>query len=728
MKTGYFIFAILLFFALFALAFYTVLFDKGPDFSLDTDPGPPTGPGRAYKPFRVTAAHPRIFFNKRRLRGKNGIWRHISPEGAAHRDFLTIKKWCDANLKKSFHIKSDYNSAIRLFAFASVMDVNNTTYARKALETAEKLIRDDDGRNPAFDTDNFVLSLCLVLDWCYEKITPADRSLLAQDIAKRATWLSEVKFSRTPSLAEPLDSFFAIGYAGLAISGERGFNQTSAAFLARFRSAVADNYLGRCEKAGADGSLAEYSIVETANIESLIQAILAWQTTTEEDFLHSKLIDADQKPYIGSRFFQGLARYLHYAIRPDGRNVKLDGDGVRLPAMAPRAFYILAAAYGDPASVFLGDRMSSCIASKRPASDTTGRGETLALWRIIARPPVSANFHSPNIHRLWATFNNDRLAFYKYNPGPSALHLAMLTGRRDNRKNTPTGHFELSRGQDTLLTSSGTFEASSSHSKFFRGRRFAYNVVVPASPEDTKDWDSLAAFTPASPETINAEGVFIDGKDDVFFATVAWKLWIKGKLVMINRRSLLALGKKAVIIYDQAETKLPNLKKRFVLHTNAPFRFIGSESMRGGDDKYLSAVSVDASAAIMKAGDSTLFVNFLLPVERIIRRFGGKRNIFNIEGNDYTPDEMPRGAMANFEDLALWRLDLEAATTKPKADFLVVLAPREKDAPYLLKTQLTKTKAYYQLKVTEGEWKAQINFERKTGRATVIYNKKNYTF
>jgi len=726
MKTRYFVLAILLFLALFALAFWTVLASKNAQLRRGA-PAAPSGPSKLYRPFRVTADHPRIFFNKRLLRGANGIFRRIRPGGLAHEDYERIKKWCDANLGKNFGTHDDYNTALRLFAFASCLDADDVSYGRKAIRLAERLVRDEDARNPAFDPGRFVLSLALVFDWCYERMSAAERTLLAQDIVKRATWLSEVKHRRPPGISEPLAPYLAIGYAALAVWGEPGLEQTANGFLGIMRHALAEEYIPLRERVGTDGASVGLNPVEAANTEDLIAAILAWRTATEEDFFHAKLFDEEDKPYIGSRFLQGLPAFFFHAARPDGRTPKLNGFGVRFPALAPQAFYILAGAYGDSVSLVLGDRMAAAARSERFAPAISHNEQILSLWRIIARPPVSAGF--VGTPRKWATFDEGNLAFYKSSLGAAALYLAMIAGKGGtDRLPAPVGHFELSRGADTLITSAGTFETESSHAKYFRGRRFAYNLVVPASPEKARDYDPLAAFSPRSEEGVVARAMRVDGRGQYFFATTTWTLSIEFKEVLTNSRSLLVLGDRAVVVYDHARAERPRVKKRFVLHMNDRPLFVGSENIIEGTEEEGVAVSADASAAILETGDSALFIKFLLPEERIIRRIGGKHYAFNVDGNDYTPVNPPRGARARLEDLALWRLELEAATLSPEADFLVVLAPRARGTPYKLKTRLVKTENHYTVIISEGGWNALVAVSRDDGSMTVEEGEREIVF
>jgi len=722
MKTQYFLIAILIFTGFLALAVFVSTLPEPRLPAPTTGEGEAKGPRKPYRPSRITADHPRIFFNKRQLRGERGVWRRIAPGGPAAAEFARIRQWCETNLTEKFRIQDDYNPAMRLFAFASAMLPDDSRYGRKAIEIATDLINDDQARNPDFDLSRFTVSLSLVFDWCYEHLRTEERDLLANDLVKRGTYLREVRHRGPPELHQRIDTYLAVGYVGLAVWGEPGLTHTAKVFTGALRQGLADSFIQQREEAHVGGAFAGRSKVEAANAEALVLAILAWRTATEEDFFHMVLFDKKRKPYRGANYLRTLPDYFYYATRPDGRGPKLAGDGVRLPAFGPEALYVLAGAYSNRSALELADRLVENAPKSRWKKTWMSRAKQFPMWRIIARPDAgaiaAAKTHMPGFR----FFDKNKVAFYCSDfDKADAVHLGLITGNpRAKRRARAAGHFELQRGEDSLLVSSGLPEKDTPHAQFFRGRRFAYNLVVPVFDEREIALGPFRTIDLAKQrEDVAVARPRVEYKGGCFFARVRYDLSLDRRYVLTNRRTLLALGGQAVILYDQARTARATIGKKLALHMNAKCRFVGSENLFAGTEESGIAVSGDATAALAKIGNSALYAEFLLPRRRVIRRVGGADFAFRIGQNDYRPGRLADPEMTAIHDLGLWRLEIEDSSRSTVSEFLVVLAPRPADYRLSLKSALHSEPGRHVLRLSDGPFRCEIELDRATGAAVV---------
>ena len=726
MKTSYFILAIIVFLTILGLAFVIVTLPGPKGKPANQGPAPLSTPNKPYRPYRVAEGHPRIFLTQASLRGQQGLLSRIGPEGPAQGDFQRIKDWCDANLARSFETKGDYNEALRRFAFLSAALPETPVYGRKAVESAQKLILSADGRNPAFDAERFVVTLALVFDWCWDRMNPDERRLLAEDLVKRGIWLRDVGFALPPKLGEPLAGYLAIGYVGLAVNGEPGLEQESIGMVGAFARGIGEVFIPQRETTNAGGALAGRSTLETRNAESLILALLAWRSATEEDFFNLVLFDKDGKPYRGAKFLRSVPEYFLYATRPDGRSAKLAGDGPLLPSIAPETLFALSTAYRDPLAAQLAEGLGDILGRTRWSRFCRYDPLDMALWRILARLPSTAEVRQ--ITRApWAAFDSDRLAFYRSSftfGDADALWLGMVTGSSGSGEPfMPAGHFEFSRGNDSLAVSTGASQADSQPDPF-RAGTFAYNLVVPVG--EPGGVEALEDPGGRRRETLTARHLELAGDQGAFMVRVNYDLSIDDRLVMSNRRTLVAIQNQLVIVYDCATTAAATPKKRFVLHLSGPVTFAGTTNVIEGTEDNGIAVSTDCPLALCRSGETTLYIKPVLPAQRLVRRVsaGASRRAGEASSMPAPADS----EKAAFLDLDPWRLEIEDQANGAETEFLTILAPRQTGSPFGLETKLTAVKDQFLLKMTDGSWSADLVLRRDDGSAALFSNTGNFAF
>jgi hypothetical protein len=602
--------------------------------------------------YNVVDGHPRLFVladDVPALRAK--------CQGVFAAEFDDIESWCDEHINDSFPFAPhEYEWHLSAYSFAWLVG-GDSRYAARAKAIASDIVNRD-----AWDSIEAVEGLSRFFDWCYDAMTPFERSIYGSTLAEAAQWfIDEKTWTANSSYHGKLSFLRGLALPGIALYDEGINNAVATACCDTFHRHVFGPQFTLCclDEVGSDGSYFEGDYNFNRVYSDGREGFEAWAMATGESAWEQ------------SSNLANLGRYYLYEIGPRawgkygfyGFMGSKQGDSHThsIPHGAFRkTLYNLASRYRDPHAQWLASEIARQGATYMNAWE---------WWRLIVwydpTVPEEAPTNLPHA-TLFADMgtaymrsgwdisddSNDIYAVFRCETFP-AIH----THPHQN-------HFMIMRGNDLLAIDSGHYDTTvSSHYRNYFARTIAHNTITVFDPSETtfgsyaNDGGQKPAFTydtpvrcghASQPQYERGEIVaFEDGEAFTYVKGDATPAYDPSKLSHFTRE-FVYLKPDIFVIFDRVVATSPSFEKKWLLHS------IGQPQISG-------------QVVTVTEGDSKLFIRTVLPSPSTITKVGGPGHEFEVNGVNYPPNGTPE------EDAGSWRIEVSPTSQATEHFFLHVL-------------------------------------------------------
>lgn len=558
--------------------------------------------------------------------------------------------------------------------------------------------------------------LALVYDWCYSRLSAAQRTAF---IAYFNAWGDAAHSEDSPGWGNFWPRWgYSYALVGLATYGD---NPRAQEWLDEFRyDRYRDVDLPLLERIAAGGGWPEGMIYDWIANWPRVKALEAWRTATGEDLFVSTTWYRERLGYLLLHRWPGVAEQYGSPYHP----YVSTGDTER-----------------NRGSIANYERIMALILIERFPTDPLA----LQLQAYLAAPPTD-NSRGFLYHEEFLWFNPEQptatpslLTHYAAGIGSVFMRSDWPDGAADTDTSATYltfqcgDHFTYHQHYDQnsftlfkrgdLLLDSGVYsgDGRSDHDINYYARTIAHNTLVVYNP--TEDFSAArpdayandggqrtvypASRSPQNIAYYNRHTVHYDTgdirrfQDDARYTYVlgdatkaynnptynqAMDTGLTGNTAKVSRfqREFVYLrppGDEFVVLYDRVGVtsstfSLSNTKLLF--HTlNEPIVNGAATVVSPGETLYTGA-----SEASAVSGDGKVFLKFLLPTNRNVRRVGGRsvKAFWVFDANydwHWSPSEPQPRPTNDFEDVPYgeWRLELEPADTALEHNFLTVIHP-----------------------------------------------------
>jgi Heparinase II/III-like protein len=590
-------------------------------------------------------------------------------------------------------------------------------------------------------TDGSVLpgEVALVYDWCHSQLTDGQRATLRAALSAWATQhTAEPPADDVPGWGNYWPRFgYEYVLVGLATFGE---DPSALGWLNEYRyRRYRDHDQPALERIAAGGGWPEGTVYDAIANLSRIEALEAWRTATGEDLFESTTWFRDRLGFLLLNNQPGLLAddffYQYHPYNSTGDAERFRGAMVgyeRLMALVLTQRYS-----GLPLArqlqAYLAASSSDEVASHFPASEF--------LWfdpAVDTDPPARLTHYAEGTGTLLARSGWPRGAV---DDDPRVTHLTFQCGDHFSyHQHFDQNAFTLFKGGD-LVVDSGVYsgDGQSSHDINYYVRTIAHNTLVVYNPEE--DFSAArpgassndggqrtyapASRAPSSVEEWDAGSLQHDTCDMLRVgdnsrytyargdATKAYNnptynqamdTDLTGNQAKVSRfqREIVYLRPGAgapreyVVLFDRVGVTRPDFSGA---NTKLLFHFLQEPDVNGagtpgpdGDTLY-----VGAPPAVAESGEGKVFLQFLAPSARNLRKVGGRgQRAFWVFGDNYDwhwsdDEEQPRPT-TNFdtEPYGEWRLELEPGDNALEHGFLTVLHPATTETLQMPPTHLVE--------------------------------------
>jgi Heparinase II/III-like protein len=593
----------------------------------------------------------------------------------------------------------------------------DVAYADRAIATALQLAADP-GADPTLPAE-----LALVYDWCHSRLTLAQRASLRGALGG---WAADHATNPGNDLSGWGNYWPRWSYS-YALMGLATFGEDSRAleWLEEYRHRrYRDLDQPALERIAAGGAWPEGGVYDPIANLARIEAIEAWRTATGEDLFESTSWFRERLGYLLLNSQPGLAEdasgYRFHPYNATGDSERQRGSMATYTRIM--GLLLIQRFSSDP----LARQLQAYLAAS-PSDETDSHSPWLEfLWfdpEVEADPP-------------------DRLTHYAAGTGTLLARSGWPGGAADD-SSEPTyvtfqcgDHFSYHQHYDQnaftlfkradLLVDSGVYSGDglSNHDVNYYARTIAHNTLVvynpaedltaarpdarsndggqrtyyPASrgPLSAQEWDDAAeqhdtcdmlrvddqpGYTYALGDATRAyNSLRYNQAQDTILAGNEAKVSRYQREIVYLRPEAAGTGEYLVLFDRVGVTR----KAYSGENTKLLFHFLGEPDVRGrgvevspGETLYVGAPPVAASS-----GEGKVFLQFLLPAERNLRKVGGRgEKAFWVFGENFdwqwSPDEAQPRPTSDFETepYGEWRLELEPADTALEHAFLTVIHP-----------------------------------------------------
>ena len=593
--------------------------------------GPPAPVG-APPPTRweVVAHHPRILFDFRELYRPQGLRSHVEAGGTLAVPFDALRAWADAYLRHPTPIQDlppeIANTRLRALALCHLLTRDDGRFGRLALKLLADGLSEGGRRNPDFDWARFPVTEALVFDWCYDVLDAPLRARLVEDMAKRGTYVADVK--KTGAGAHgPLDELAALGYLGMALADETGAADHARRWLALFRKRLFVEVLKPRQLRAADGAAFTLSAREADDEVRIARLVRAWRGASGEDLL--ALLAHPQGDPRTVYPANALAGWLASTV-PDGSSDKYASNPIRNPSAPPALFYELAdLGAGDEAAVVGETTYDALWHRERDDPDARLR---LALDRLIS-DRSSGEARAAPAYPAFRAFEEAGLAYVRHPiPDGATLWLAFRATVSPDGAHRHQNHVSLARSGDRLGIDAGyPFAPNRQHIENYFRTPFAHNTVILADLSPDAGHDAFDGYAPGRLAwTVHEDGV----------AAACGRVGIASSAdkAEFTRIVALVLG-RYLVIFDTVLMRRAPGNAVWMWHTEAAPELDGTVALLEGKKAGGIIESTDSRQFVVRAGASALVMRTLHPAAPVMRVLGGQRYAFRAGRVNYPPGD-----------------------------------------------------------------------------------------
>lgn len=598
--------------------------------------------------YTIASGHPRLF-----VLAQDVPTLRARCQGALSSEFGEIESFCDQHMSDSFPLSTKaYGWHLTTYSFAWLMG-GNTQYANRAKAIGQDVVNRDN-----LHSLDVIEGLSHLLDWCYDALTPQERTTFGTALAEAAEWwMNDTDWSTTTNYHEKLSFLEGVIYPGIALYGEGIDNQMARACCDTFQHHVfSDRHVLCCyDEIGGDGSWFEgdYNIYRIYHRGR--EAVEAWAVAT------------GQSAWDVSGNFQNLGRYYLYeaGARTAGAYGlyavigSKQGDSHNhsvSPNMFRYALYNAARRYSDGHAQWLANEI------KRVGA---GAIEPQEMWRIIVWNDPAAPEDPPTNLPTAACFREMGTAYMRSgwdisDDSEDVYAVFRCETIPSFHSHAHQNHFMIARGNDLLAIDSGDYDSSiSSHHHNYFCRTIAHNSITVFDPNETtfmgysNDGGQKAIFNyddnpvhcgdASHPQFYRGHvTAFQDADTFTYVKGDATAAYAASKLNLFTRE-FVYLKPDIFVVFDRVDATSASFDKNWLLHS------IGEPQING-------------QIVTITEGASRLFVKTLLPSPSSVTKVGGSGHEFEVNGVNYPPSGSSEG------DMGSWRV--EVSPTQPATEHL----------------------------------------------------------
>ncbi|MBN1673639.1 MAG: DUF4962 domain-containing protein [Kiritimatiellae bacterium] len=608
--------------------------------------------------FAVEPGHPRIFFTAKDL---PALRKRIQTTHS--KQWLSMKKWADGGMAGK---PSDKRLGFDVPPYAFLYRLSGErAYAERAIALARKLAALDVSSNDLANARR-ARALACAYDWCYDRLTPADKAAILKGLDAHVGWLYERLITRGHYTA--LDNHRANDVCGIAIAGFAMHREHPNAekYIDAAVSVYKKTIIPALRQFGGPGDGMwheglEYTRHELLNVFRFFKACAG---ALGEDFFEPG--------------FEHFGYGTVYGTYPDSTLLR-EGDN-HFPGVSSwerKYMSMLASRYRNPHAQWYVNHMTKPITGLQAWYDI--------LWYDPAVPETPPD--ALPLTRCFEGFGMVVIRTGWYEPDATVVTFRCgdFFGGHDHCNQND---FIIYRKGCLAVDSGGYDSWGSRHWRNYYSRTVAHNTITVLDPDEDRahnfnnqandggqillykrdgTWNLPTTIDKArqDPQYDTGDIVVLE-QGDGYTRTLgdATRAYSPHKLKQFTRE-LVVLHPKiktnppAIVVFDRVRATKPEYAKKWLLHTEHRPEQVGPGAWRATE------------------GDGTLYVGMLEPQGAGVTLVGGPGREFEVNGKNYPPSEKTRPKTPpNY--LGNWRIEIEPPKPAERDLFLNVLIPADK--------------------------------------------------